>query len=255
MYISNKGWEMRKSLKILTVFVFLFFTPFFCYAGTVSTSGVTAQVIIDRVRIDINESTAKFITDSNLVVWINEAVNDIIAETGCLESGVSNVIVIENVRSYSIENTRSGVSYLAIEKAEYDIGISGATTTKSQIYDLDRVPFQNLKYGHEKEFKGDPKCYAEWYNSLYIWPIPGSAQSGNTIYVYRSLVPSGVTSGTSVIELPSYFNDAIMNYAKAKCYYKLEKTRQGDYWMAQYLRNLKVRSINIMRRDVIKTNE
>lgn len=231
--------------KYIILLIFLLSTP--VYAGSITTSGVTAQTIIDRVRNDLNETTASFWTNTDLLQWINEAVNTINSRTRCLESGVSNVIVVENTRSYSITS-----SFLDIEKVEYDIGLSGNTTQKSQIYDLERVPFFNLRYGVEKE-RGDPKTYSVWNNTLYVFPIPGSTQAGNTIYLYAVTAPSGVTVTTSQIETPKYFDDAILLYVKSKALSKDKQDGKADAYMKLFDAYCDRYRVDVMRRELLST--
>ena len=117
----------------------LFWIPF-SYAGSTATSNITAATVITRVRADLNEASASFWTEPNLLQWINEAVWEVVTRTQPLESGVSNIIVIENIRYYSIPSTISGVSFGSVVKVEYDMGLSGNTIRQPQIYDLTRVP-------------------------------------------------------------------------------------------------------------------
>ncbi|KKL27769.1 hypothetical protein LCGC14_2381860, partial [marine sediment metagenome] len=213
----------RKYILICFAVFLSFFLSDMAFAGSTATSGTTAQPFIDRIRYDLNEITAiggntGYWKDPALIFWIDEAVDEIASRTRVLESGASNIIVIADTRSYSITGT-----FLDVEKAEYDIGVSGVTTKTSQIYDLDRVPFAKLRLGHEKE-KGYPKAFSVWDNTLYIWPIPrddpsgksGVTMSGNTIYVYNISFPSGVTNSSSAIETPRYFDTAIRFYVIGK---------------------------------------
>jgi hypothetical protein len=218
------------------------------YAGSTATSGITAQDIIDRVRRDLNETTAGFWTDTELIQWIDEAVREVVYRTRCLESGVSNIIVIEDTRSYSITS-----SFLDIEKVEYDMGLSDSTVHKTQIYDLDRVPFSNLRYGHEKE-RGDPKVFSVWADTLYIWPIPRSDQSGNTLYLYQVPLPSGVTNSSSQIETPSYFDIAILHYVKGRALLKDGQDEGKDY-LKLFYDMLNQYIVNIQRREIIQPTE
>jgi hypothetical protein len=246
-----------KFLKIFLITCFLTALAVPAYAGSTTVSGTTAQTFIDRARNDLKESassaTTLFWTDGMLIQWIDEAVKEIVYKTRCLESAVSNQLLTENVRSYSIATASGASQYLDIEKVEYDMGISGDTVHKSQIYDLDRVPFSSLRYGHEKE-KGDPKTYSLWNDTLYVWPIPRSDQSGNTLYIYRTLLPDGVKSSTSAIETPAYFDPAILLYVEARAKYREHQNHaqfQND--LATFNARIQQYRIDIMRREVITT--
>jgi len=231
------------------------------YAGSITTSGITAQAILDRVRYDLNEIIAPsggtgYWKDPELIYYMDEAVREIVYQTRCLETGVSNIIVIADARTYTIADTISGVSWLDIEKVEYDIGLSGNTTDYPQIFDLDRVPFSNLRYGKEKEF-ALPKSYSVWNNTLYIFPIPrddpasGVTMSGNTIYLYAITKPSGVTNSSSKIETPAFFDFAIRDYVKAKAYEKSPYTEtRAPFYFEKFMKRIKEYQDKIMKRNV-----
>jgi len=237
-----------KSLFLLILLIFLSF-PAYSLADATGRSGVTAQDIIDRVRIDLNDTSSSTFSDAALIYWIDEAVWEIVNRTQCLETGVSNIIVQADTRSYPIIDT-SGVSYMTVIKVEYDIGLSGATLDQTQVYDLDRAPFKNLRYGREKEF-GNPKIFAINNDTLYIWPIPRSDQSGNTLYLYRSLMPNGVTSSTSPIETPAYFDPAIWHYVRAQAMYRERRENRGAFYMALFEAMVGRNEKLILQRDAI----
>lgn len=242
-----------KGLLFSLTLLVCFCLPAFSLAGTTVTSNITAQTIIDRVRYDLNETTASFWTDAELVYWINEAVWEIANRTQCLETGVSNIVVKNNTRSYPIVDT-SGVSYMAVIKVEYDIGLSGATLDQTQIYDLDLAPFKNLRYAKEKEF-GNPKVFAVNNNTLYIWPIPRTDQSGNTLYLYRSLLPTGVTATTSAIETPAYFDNAILYYVEAKALFKQDSVKKATTYFALFEAMTGRNMQTIMKRDIFEEKQ
>jgi len=188
------------------------------WAGSKATSGVTAQTVIDRARVDLNEVNEGFWKDTYLLRYTDEAVKEVVYKTRCLEAGASTFVISSQSRTFSL----SGINFLDIEKVEYDSGVtwepaSAGTTTFNPVYifDLTRVPFGNLRYGNEKE-RGAPKSFSVWNDTLYIWPIPGPEQSGTTLYVYYVPEPSGVTTTSSPIETPTYFDGAILDYIKGK---------------------------------------
>jgi hypothetical protein len=194
--------------------------------GSQGTSGVTAQDIIDDIRNDFNEDSGLF-TDSEAVQWLDEAVREINYRARCLESGASNIILAANDWDYALTH-----SYMDIEKVMYDSGVTDDDYSP-QVYALDRVPFQKLRYGHEKD-RGSPKSWAVWNDTLFIWPVPRSTESGSTLYLYSVETPSGVTVTSSAIETPSYFDEAIKRYVLAKAYYKDRQRAKGNAEMALF---------------------
>lgn len=257
---------MIRYIRIIICFWFLFFgTCGFLYAGPTTTSGTSAQAFIDRIRYDLNEITVTsgntgYWKDPALIYWIDEAVDETVSRTRCLESGVSNIIVIAGVRAYSIPETISGFSFGGVAKIEYDIGLSGDTVSQSQVFDLDRAPWAKLRKAKEKE-TGYPKAYSVWDNTLYIWPIPrddtagtvsGVTMSGNTIYFYNIPFPSGVTSASSTIETPQYFDTAIRFYVISKAFDVNPATAQrAPGYMARYDAIMDRYRQDVMRREAI----
>ena len=230
---------MKKAVLIL-ISVFLFAS--YAFAGPTTPSGITAADIISRIRADINSPSAKdtFFTDANFIQWTNEAVTQIVNQTRCLESGVSNVIIQENTRRYAIAGT-----FLDIEVVEYD---SGDTTSPIQIYTLDRVEKRDI--GHNKE-KGKPKVYCVWNDSLEVWPIPRSSEAGTTLYVYKIDQPSGVTTSTSPIETPASLDAAVLFYVKTKALNKDRPPDLGNPSLAIFDAMVKEYIINVLRRKPI----
>lgn len=238
---------------LILCFLILFALGSFAHAGNTTTSGVTVQTIIDRVRGDMAERTADFWADSDIIRWVNEAVKEIVYQTRCLETGVSTVVLTALGRSYSL----SSLTWLDIEKVEYDSGVTwvaSSGTTKFDplyIYDLDRAAFINLRFGKEKE-TGKPKIFAIWNNSLYLWPMPDSTIAGTTCYVYYVPLPTGVTSGASSIETPSYFDSAILDYVRAQAWYKAEYVTRAKYFEARFFQRIKAYLVNILRRNLFE---
>lgn len=244
---------MKKTLSVILLIVLLGFGTC-CYAGNKTASGVTAQTIIDRARANLAERTADFWTDADIIQWTNSAVWEIVDQTRCLETGVSTITLQSLTRSYSM----SGLTWIDVEKVEYDSGVtweqagSGATTFNPlYIYDLDRAPFINLRLGREKE-TGTPKVFSVWNNSIYLWPMPDTTIAGTTCYVYYVPLPSGVTTGASAIETPSYFDSAILDYVVAQAWYKAENVKRGDYFLALFYKRLKTYLVNVLRRNLFE---
>ena len=235
-------------IKRLIIVFFCLLIPSVAYAGPTTASGVTAGTIIERARADlnaINESgvTDVFYPDSDLIQWANEAVVQIVNKTRCLESGASNISVKNLTRRYSINKT-----FLDVEMVEYDTG-NTTDPKKPMIYTLDRVEKKDI--GHNWE-TGNPKVYSVWNDNLEIWPMPASAQSGNTLYLYTIDLPSGVTSTESVIETPASLDAAILCYVKSKGLYKSGNNNQGNQFLAIFDLMVKEYAINVLRRKPLE---
>lgn len=248
---------MRKLTAILLLVLLLGATsPVFC--GMTETSGVTVQSLIDRVRRDIGGGillsgvTDNMWTDSDFIQWANEASKIIINETRCLESGVSNIILIEHSRRYSLA---SGVSIADLEAVEHD---SGNTKAVDQILTLDLV--QKRDYGHGKApgVGSRPSVYCLWNNYIEIWPIPhndnkaGVTLSGTTLYVYPVLLPTEIDQSTDALQTPASLDPAVIHYMKAKAMYKDSKQAEGDKSLALFKAMVDQYIVNVQRRKPIE---
>lgn len=224
---------MRKLSLKTTIFLLGFWLVFglvlYASAAPQSTSGVTAQTIIDRARIGLAETTAStsFWSDADLLRYTDQAVKEIAYRTKCLESAYESITLVANTWTYSLSST---TAHLDIASIIYD---SGATTSNTQIFSLDRTDIKAI--GHSKE-TGPPKVYTLWNDAVVIWPIPRSTEAGTTLYVYLDTAPTGVTATTSTIETPAYFDDAIVAYVKGQAFLKPGSGQEafGVLWIKRF---------------------
>ena len=240
-----------KNIRLSLIFALVFALFSICYlsiakAGTIDTSGVTVQTVIDRARYDLNETTASFWSDTELQQWINEAIWEINSKTRCLEKAVSTQTLAEDDYDYAITG-----NWLSIETIIHD---SGTTTGDSdtdeasrRLYTLKRIDIKD--FGHTRE-TGRPKQYTVWNDTLYIWPIPDSNVSGTTLILFAINLPTDITSSTSSIETPAYFDHSILNYVKAKAYFKDKREAKGNYYMALFEKALREYVVNILKRNI-----
>lgn len=227
--------------KILLTIILSLFLCFPAYAGSIDTSSSTAQTFIGIVRTDLNELTAAFWTDAELITWIDEAITEIVNQTRCLEATVEDVTLASSDYDYTLSS-----SFLDVEMALYD---SGDDSRGIQIYALDRTNLNDI--GHVVE-TGRPKKYALWNDQIIVWPIPDSTISGTTIHVYYIPMPSGVTTSTSPIETPAYFDPAITDYVKAKAYLKDNRINLANTFMGYFNSRIQTYLVNVVNRGVEK---
>lgn len=208
-------------------------------AGTIATSGITAADIITDVRADLNESTASFWTEADLLQWIDEAVREIVNRTRCLETTAYTIDLVNGTYKYDTTG-----SFLSIETIIHNSGVTGSIT---RIFTLKRMDIQNL--GHSKE-TGRPKFFAVWNDDIYIWPIPGTDEATTELTVFQVTLPTGVSATNSAIETPAYLDSAIVNYVKAKAYFKDLKETMGAFYMSLFEKQMAVAVLNVMRRNL-----
>ena len=229
--------------RILLISIILLLIPITGYAGTVTTSGITAQIIIDRAKSNLDAEPDPYFVQSDYIYWTDEAVRTVVNLTRCLESAVTEIHLLTNTRRYSFA---TAFTFIDIQTVEHD---SGDTTDHKQIKTLNRV---NKNYIGKDDSVGRPQAYCLWNNQLEISPIPRSVLSGTTLYVYAVSLPSGVTLSESPIETPAYLDTSLVYYVTAMGFYKDEKMELGDKWMLLFNARVKDYMINVQRREPVE---
>ena len=198
---------------ILTAFLFLDVS----YAGNQTTSGVTSSVIITRARYYLNESTASFWSDAELLQFINDGTMDIVARTHCLETTETETITT-GTTTYAISTT-----YL---------------TVKGVVLNEDKsLRKGSIEHIGDTADLGEPAYYIEWNNNIVVYPAPASGVSGETLTTYLVSRPTTVTSSQAV-QVPAQFNRALVLYVVAQALFKDEKFAKAGRFMAEYLSEL-----------------
>jgi len=69
------------------------------FGGSQQTSSTAASTIIVNARYYLNESSASFWSDTELLVWVNQGTMDIVGRTRCLENSEA-VSLLANTVEY-----------------------------------------------------------------------------------------------------------------------------------------------------------
>uniref|UniRef100_A0A6M3IFN4 Uncharacterized protein n=1 Tax=viral metagenome TaxID=1070528 RepID=A0A6M3IFN4_9ZZZZ len=224
-----------KRLIVLIALITLLALPSFGYCGSNVTSGVTVQIIIDRIRVDLSESSSNanpFWTDANFIQWVNEAVETIAIMTRSMEIS-EDVVMVDGTMSYTLSSSHYDVSHCI-----HDTGINGSPKRYSILARFSPtvpVPPQDKR----------PVLWWEWDNELFIFPCPDSSISGTTIVAYMVERPTIIGSATDTIPTPAGLDTAILFYVKAKGYFKERSEEKGKFYLALFNTY-----INDYRRDV-----
>lgn len=123
---------------------------------------------------------------------------------------------------------------------------SGTAGDKTRIFSLDMA---TGPIGHERE-QGRPKVYGVWDNNLLIWPIPGSNEAATSLYLFEVELPEAITASTDTIVTPIFFDDAIVNYVKAKACLKDDRETTGVFYMSLFDRAINEYMVNILGRQM-----
>jgi len=98
-----------KNILLFIALAISFLIAGIAFGGSQQTSSTLSSTIITNARYHLNEATASFWSDAELLVWVNEGTKDIVARTRCLESSES-VTLLENTVEYALTGPYLDVS-------------------------------------------------------------------------------------------------------------------------------------------------
>jgi hypothetical protein len=201
------------------------------WAGTQTTSSSTVADIIDRLEQDVNHETddGGFYSDAEAVEWINEAVQ-IALTYGRLMETSEDVTLANGTMSYSLT-----ASHFDIESVLHD---NGDSTDKHRYRFLSKVDPRLMTDSQKISAAGRPQFWWQWDDGLYLWPVPGADEDGETVQVFLIEKPDALTATTDSIPTPYYLDSTILLYAKAKYHEKQEKETRGTYYRNLFYQEL-----------------
>ena len=125
------------ALKRVLIIVFVLLFTVSVFAGSQQTSSTLASAIITTARYYLNEATASFWADAELLVWLNLGTRDIVARTKCLESSKS-ITLVPNTVEYSVVSITDaglaiGTTKPRVSSVAFTYIINGVTRYKAAI--------------------------------------------------------------------------------------------------------------------------
>jgi len=204
---------------LMTIAAILFLSMGLARAGSQTVSGQTVDNMIDRVRVELNDSTSSLVSDADFIKWTNEAQWSIASIARCIETTET---VAMTTGAYSITVS---TDYFDIETAIWD---NGESTDKFRYRYLAKVDPKIIFSQPEKT--GNPQYWYQWDDKLYIWPVPSTVEDGTSLIILAISQPSALTAVGNSIATPYYFDTAILYYLKAKyCEADMKEARAAYY--------------------------
>lgn len=188
------------------------------FAGSQTTSSSTASDFITQVRYYLNESTASFWEDAEILQWLSDGQVDIATRTGCLETTETETLQTSTT-SYSLTT-----NFVTVKGAIYN---SNKSLQKGSIEHM----------GMTKAV-GEPAYWFTWANNLIVYPSPESGVSGYAVVVYLTTRPTALTATTDSIVVPAQYDKALVLYAVAQALMKDKKPSEAAQIMALYYAEL-----------------
>jgi hypothetical protein len=244
---------------------------------------MTLETLIATSRAVLDETTASFFTDVNILSWINEAERDIAAKTGCIEIISQITTTINNRLVAFIGNKVNSVEYIGSggelimlpgssniwedidDSVWYDISDNKWMDVDNQEY-IPFPPVSNMRMtphniGHVS-LRGvtTPQYWFQWGNYIAIEPKPDAEY---TLNLYVSISPTEeMSSNDDVPQIPIEFQDAIVLYVvsmgmtKARQFSTaankyMEYTAMLQYLIDKYIRRRAARPIDVRNPDMV----
>lgn len=152
--------------KLITKFTYillvLMLSAGIAFAASQQTSSTDASDVITYARYYLNEPTAIFWSDAELLAYLNMGTMDIVARTHCLEA-IEIEVLVANQLSYALSD-----AYILVKAVVY---AQAAGDEKGLI----RGNIQSL--GHMEEV-GEPVYWDQEQDNIIVWPKPDATHSG-----------------------------------------------------------------------------
>ena len=189
--------------------------------GSQYQSGTTGAAIIVRVRSLLNESTASFWGDDELLQWINDGIIDIAAKTWCL-GDQETVNLVNATLGYALSS-----DYISIVNVLYNLS---AASVKSLLRGHPAM------IGHVPD-PGEPVYWYEFDGKICVFPIQADA-TNMSLTVDLVPVPTVLVTGAGNVPIPFWFEDSLVLYVLAKGLYKDNETITAAETYVAYERSL-----------------
>lgn len=190
------------------------------FAASQQTSSTTAQAIVDNVRVYLNEASAGFWDDTQLLTWLNDGMVDVVARTACLET-TENISLVAATIEYSVTS-----AYLTIKGVQY---VNASGTTKSLLKG-------NINAVGHGDDPGEPVYWYEWAGKIGVYPSLSSVTT-ESVNAYVITRPTAITL-TDNITIPAIYDKALTYYMIAQALWRDRQTGRYAQMMSIYLQEL-----------------
>jgi len=171
---------------------------------------MTRAEIRNKARKQLGETTSSFWSDTELNLWINDAVDDIAFRTRCLRTKSTMTAVVD-----TMEYTLSTYFPTARKFTEVYYKVSGDTWRKLEETDRKELDLEND--GWLSASSGAPYKFAydheqDWF---LIWPPPDSDNVGGAyVKAYYTFKPTDMTADTDYPQIPDVLHELIVEAVK-----------------------------------------
>lgn len=219
--------------KFLYVLILLYTCS--CFGASQQASSTDASVIATRARAYLNDPTTwggtqkSIWSDTELLQWVNDGTNDIVARTQCLED-IETETLVANTYTYALTT-----NFIAIKAVIYKDAAGNEWSLEKGNYLGSPGKFS---FGHSESMTGSPAYFIQWENSVIVYPIPDATAAGDTIDVYMVIRPTAAVGATDDVKVPAYYDRALTLYVVIQALYKDGQFNKAARIMTEYLAEL-----------------
>lgn len=162
-----------------------------------------ASEVMTAVKRQFGDESGVQLEDADLIRWINDAQDVIVAKT-------------------KVTKAKSSIAATA-NQASYTFPSENIHQIESIHYDSNRIPNMSFPEAEEYIFSADPEQVAfgnpvlwyEWAGTFTFWPAPDATKNIDLYYTKR---PTRVTTGTDLLSLPDKYYQDVVRYVLQQAY-------------------------------------
>lgn len=162
------------------------------------------------IKRQFGDESGVQVTDSDIIRWINSAMNQIVLQNESLLEKTVTTSTIANQQTYDLP-----VDLLKLTAISY------RNSTSSAYY---RIKGYSLAEFNEKADgwdgtaeRSDPICYTINENKIVLFPVPATSISAG-LKVFYTRKPVAVSITTDIPELPELYHQSIVKYCLQQAY-------------------------------------
>jgi hypothetical protein len=178
-----------------------------------------ANDILSYVKRAFGDESGVQITDSDILMWANEAQLDIANSTRCIQGKASTTLTAGTFELDLPEQAASSIVTLRLDNTP----IPGVEFSQAE---------QNLqREDPERKQAGRPEWWTKWGTTVTFYPTP---TEDCEITVFYTGIPENLVGAASVVGVPDRYFSALLQYVMSKAYeldedYDAQQRAMADY--------------------------
>lgn len=184
----------------------------------------TVQNVVDYVTRQFGDESGAQITETDITRWTNAAQLEIARQTEFSQE-VATTVSVANQEGYSLP----GVNILVIKSVYY----KGKPLDHRSFNEFQESILGALTSSDPTT--GVPVVWYEWKDSIYLWPVPDTADDEIKLYFIKQ--PDELLHTTDVLTVPDQYWAAVIQFVMAQAY-ELDDDMQGSAYKNRQLQEL-----------------